>query len=598
MAYVANDFNVKFLKGTAAEYTAAAKVATTFYYTTDDSQVYLGTIKLSNAAAVQALADLIGEIPADVDADTIVEYIQSVATEVGNLRDELADVAFSGEAADVAITDTENHFVATDVEGALKELAEAITGTGTAGAVTVEKTSPEGVAARYTFKQGGIAIANGVIDIPTDMVVESGTVVTDPEGQEKGTYLKLVLANADEDEVFINVSNLIEYVTAGADTATVHVEVSTDHKVTANVIAGSIGATQLDTATKSSLAAADSALQAGDITTGTANGTIAVKGTDVAVAGLGTAAYEDTTAFDAAGAAADVLGKDGDAATANTVYGAKAAANNAAVAAKAAQDDVDALEGVVGTPTVGETVGTGLTKRIEDLENALGEGGDVAEQIAAAIDLLDGSADQDAAADNGWLQLEVTSADGVVTGISGSITPNKYDTYGTGAAEAAKVLGQSGDAATTATVYGVIAKAQAIEDGLGTAAAKSVEDFDAAGAADAVLGTAADGATAKTVYGAIAKAQAIEDGLGTAAAKNVEDFDAAGAAADVLGKASDTATTKTVYGAIAKAQAIEDGLGTAAAANVEDFDAAGAAETAETNAKHYTESLLTWGSIA
>ena len=51
----------------------------------------------------------------------------------------------------------------------------------------------------------------------------------------------------------------------------------------------------------------NAALQASDITVGTANGTIAVKGTDVAVKGLGSAAYAATTAFDAAGSAAQAL---------------------------------------------------------------------------------------------------------------------------------------------------------------------------------------------------------------------------------------------------------------------------------------------------
>lgn len=51
----------------------------------------------------------------------------------------------------------------------------------------------------------------------------------------------------------------------------------------------------------------NAAVQAADITTGTANGTIAVKGTDVAVKGLGSAAYVATTAFDASGAAAQAL---------------------------------------------------------------------------------------------------------------------------------------------------------------------------------------------------------------------------------------------------------------------------------------------------
>ena len=63
------------------------------------------------------------------------------------------------------------------------------------------------------------------------------------------------------------------------------------------------------------------------IAEGATNGTVAVNGTDVAVHGLGSAAYEASSAFDAAGAAAAVLGESTDAATANTVYGAKAYAD-------------------------------------------------------------------------------------------------------------------------------------------------------------------------------------------------------------------------------------------------------------------------------
>ena len=52
---------------------------------------------------------------------------------------------------------------------------------------------------------------------------------------------------------------------------------------------------------------AASALQKADITTGSANGTIQVKGDDVAVKGLGSAAFVGTDAFDAAGQAASAL---------------------------------------------------------------------------------------------------------------------------------------------------------------------------------------------------------------------------------------------------------------------------------------------------
>lgn len=54
-------------------------------------------------------------------------------------------------------------------------------------------------------------------------------------------------------------------------------------------------------------AKADTALQTADITTGATNGTIAVKGTNVAVKGLGSAAFAKTSQFDAAGAANTAL---------------------------------------------------------------------------------------------------------------------------------------------------------------------------------------------------------------------------------------------------------------------------------------------------
>ncbi len=50
----------------------------------------------------------------------------------------------------------------------------------------------------------------------------------------------------------------------------------------------------------------NAALQKSGIATGTANGTIAVGGTDVSVKGLGSAAYTESTAYDNAGAAAGV----------------------------------------------------------------------------------------------------------------------------------------------------------------------------------------------------------------------------------------------------------------------------------------------------
>lgn len=136
----------------------------------------------------------------------------------------------------------------------------------------------------------------GKITIPKDMVVKSGTVVTkDAAGAwgEAGTYIELELQNV-ENPIYINVGNLIEYVTSGSKTGDmVVVNIDDDHKVTATITDGTITKAKLDTAVKSSLNKADSAVQT--VTAGTANGTISVDGNDVAVTGLGDAAYVQYT---------------------------------------------------------------------------------------------------------------------------------------------------------------------------------------------------------------------------------------------------------------------------------------------------------------
>lgn len=130
--------------------------------------------------------------------------------------------------------------------------------------VTCDESTPAGVAKRYVLSQKGSAIVT--IDIPKDMVVSSGVVETKAEAGVwgvAGTYLVLTLANATSDKVYINVSDLIEYVTSGSKAGDmVEIKIDAEHKVTAVINDSTITKTKLASAVQASLDKADSALQA------------------------------------------------------------------------------------------------------------------------------------------------------------------------------------------------------------------------------------------------------------------------------------------------------------------------------------------------
>ena len=95
---------------------------------------------------------------------------------------------------------------------------------------------------------------------------------------------------------------------------------------------------------------------------GSTNGTVAFNGEDVPVHGLGSAAYTESSAYDAAGAAAGVqttlTGTASDASTVNTIYGAKKYADEKATAARtAAEGYADGL--ITALDSDGQTAGTG-----------------------------------------------------------------------------------------------------------------------------------------------------------------------------------------------------------------------------------------------
>ena len=190
------------------------------------------------------------------------------------------------------------------------------------------------------------------INIPKDMVVESGTVETKTTSGDwgpAGTYIHLVLANADSSDLYVNVSNLIEYVTSGSSVGDmVVINIDSDHQVTASITDDTITASKLVPAIRAQLAAASSAVQS--VSEGATNGTIDVDGNEVSVHGLGTAAFQPTTAFDSAGAADAVLGSSTDTAAQMTVYGVKQYASDVYTAVQAlTNNEIDAAIAAANT---------------------------------------------------------------------------------------------------------------------------------------------------------------------------------------------------------------------------------------------------------
>lgn len=120
---------------------------------------------------------------------------------------------------------------------------------------TVEKSEKSGdYAAVYQLMKDGVAVG-AAINIPKDMVVKSGSVVTNPTGQPKGTYIKLVLANATNDTLYVDVGGLIEYVTSGSaagDMVVIAIDEQT-HKVTASITDGTITKEKLETEVQTAL---------------------------------------------------------------------------------------------------------------------------------------------------------------------------------------------------------------------------------------------------------------------------------------------------------------------------------------------------------
>ena len=255
----------------------------------------------------------------------------SVAKQVKDAKDEL-----DGKIGILGDLDTT---LKTNLVVAINEVRQSVEAGGTGSVVTIDTgTTTEGMAKTYTVKQGSSNV--GTIDIPTsynNSTIDSkiATAVANAEhlkreiveelpdtssadahtiymvskdsGSGNQQYDEYMLINGTFEKIGDSAVDLTNYATKNEVSTAKSEAISTaasdatskansaleDAKEYADSLASNY-------ATAAQGTKADTALQKADITTGTANGTIAVGGTDVSVKGLRTAAYADTTAFGSA----------------------------------------------------------------------------------------------------------------------------------------------------------------------------------------------------------------------------------------------------------------------------------------------------------
>ena len=289
-------YNVKFLRGNAENFAALSKDNNTFYVVDImnegalvATEFYIGASKLSSYAEITAAVARINT------AETDIDNLEKAVGTVANLT-----------------TDEKTNLVA-----AINELVTKVNDATSAGKVTLkEDTTSTEFAKVYKLYQGEVSTEDatknliGTINIPKDMVVESGTLVNEDGEGNTGKFIKLVLANANSDVIYIDVKDLIDIYKAAEGATEVQLTV-TGNTISANLVDSGVTTAKiadknvtlakLSETLQTSIGKADTAVQA--VVAGENNGTIKVDNTEVAVTGLKSAAYAEASSFEVAGAA-------------------------------------------------------------------------------------------------------------------------------------------------------------------------------------------------------------------------------------------------------------------------------------------------------
>lgn len=418
----------------------------------DGADTVEGSVKAQIKSAKEELAVNIADAKkAGTDAQSAVNTLSQTHTEDKNAL-AAKDTELQGEIdavetdmGDVDALSTTNKTVV----GAINEVLAAVVTGGTAAVVTVTTdVTSDGALKSYTIKQGETTV--GVIDIPKDMVVEAGEVVTNPDGQPAGTYIKLVLASVAE-PLYINVGTLVDIYKAKENATQVQLAIDpVTREISATIVAGSIGTTEL----------ADGAIT-----------TVKIADANVTLAKLSTSVQASLAKADAAAPQTKLdeevqARKDADAALDARVVELEKVDHshaNATVIEGITAEKVTSWDSAETNAKKHATdLNTAMDTRVKAIEEAVGEGGSVDTQIGNAIADLDADVTSAEVESGKGLRVQVTEVDGKVktVAVSGNFD-NSYDAKGAAAtAKSEAIASASADATTKANQAETNAKAE------------------------------------------------------------------------------------------------------------------------------------------
>ena len=289
--------NVLFKSGTYAQYAGlAAKDDNTIYFI-DNGQIYKGeTSYTDQIVVVSALPSTLtaGKVYVNTTDKSVTYYDGTTSTVV--IPETVVSIGDATPDTDLANVKAIKDFVAaeigkipaatdytvtiTDETAGTGEKTKQTIKQGASGSETeigsivvpdlkmeVKATPNDGYLKTYQFTYGTGTTFE--VDIPKDLVVESGEVITVTDGSPvsgltNGTYLKLVIVNQTE-PIYIDVKDLCDVYTGKAVTDGVSVTISDTNEISAALVGKAVAEENLDDNLANKINGLDSTLTWGSI---------------------------------------------------------------------------------------------------------------------------------------------------------------------------------------------------------------------------------------------------------------------------------------------------------------------------------------------